>query len=82
MSDNVAVLPISKKDASAFERLSELALYAREKPERFQEFVIVYRETQKSGNWKIRTMEYNGDLGSRLGLLRLGEDELIRESLK
>lgn len=82
MSENLATLPIWKKDASAYERLSELALLAREHPERFEAFVIVYRETLNSGNWKIRTMEYGGDLASRLGLLVLGQDELIRESSK
>src|SRR5437899_366994 len=82
MTDNLATLPIWKKDATAYERLSELALLAREHPERFEHFVIVYRQTLSNGNWKIRTMEYEGDLGSRLGLLELGKDELIRESLK
>jgi hypothetical protein len=82
LSDNLATLPIWKKDASAYERLSELALLAREQPQRFEHFVIVYRETLPNGNWKIRTMEYGGDLGSRLGLLCLGQDELIAESRK
>lgn len=78
----MATLPIWKKDATAYERLSELALLAREHPERFEAFVIVYRETKKTGNWQIRTMEYGGDLASRLGLLVLGQDELIIESRK
>jgi len=82
LSDNLATLPIWKKGASAYDRLSELALLAREHPERFEEFVIVYRETLKNGNWKIRTMEYNGDLASRIGLLVLGQDELLQESKK
>ena len=82
MSDNVATLPIWKKDASAYDRLSELALLAREKPERFEAFVIVYRETMQNGNWRIRTMEFGGDLASRLGLLMLGQDELIKESAR
>lgn len=79
-ADNVATLPIWKKDASAYERLSELALLAREKPERFEAFVIVYRETKSSGRWKIRTMEHGGLLDSRLGLLELGKNELMRDS--
>lgn len=82
MSENLATLPIWKKDASAYERLSELALLAREHPERFADFVIVYRETLKNGNWQIRTMEYGGDLASRIGLLVLGQDELIVASRK
>ena len=78
--DNVSTLPIWKKDASAYERLSELALLAREKPEQFNHFVLVYRETLANGNWKIRTMEVGGDLASRLGLLELGKNELLKES--
>lgn len=82
MSDNLATLPIWKKDASAYERLSELALLAREHPERFEHFVIVYRETTKEGRWKVKTMEYGGDLASRIGLLHIGIDELLFESKK
>ena len=79
----ISTLPIWKKDATAYERLSELALLAREHPERFEQFVIVYLETvQPSGRWKIRTMEYGGNLTSRLGLLTLGQNELIHESEK
>ena len=82
MSDNVATLPIWKRDASAYERLSELALLAREHPQRFTTFVIVYQETLPNGNWKIKTMEYGGDLASRIGLLYLGQDALLAESEK
>jgi hypothetical protein len=82
LSENMATLPIWKKGANAYERLSELALLAREQPQRFEHFVIVYRETLPSGNWKIRTMEYGGDLASRIGLLHLGQDELLKESVR
>lgn len=80
MNDNVATLPIWKRDASAYERLSELALLAREHPERFNTFVIVYQETKANGNWQIRTMEFGGDLASRIGLLYLGQDRLNEDS--
>lgn len=40
----VVTLPIWKKDAPAHERLYELAELAREKPEFFQKWVIVYCE--------------------------------------
>ncbi len=73
-------LPRWKKDATAYERLSELALLARENPEKFEEFVIVYRETKPNGNWHIRTMEYKGDLTSRLGLLDLGKNRIMKDS--
>lgn len=79
-ADNVTTLPIWKKDASAYERLCELSLLAREKPERFEAFVIVYRETTPAGRWRIRTMEHGGLLDSRLGLLELGKAELLRDT--
>lgn len=82
MSENLSTLPIWKKDASAYERLSELALLAREHPERFAHFVLVYRETKNTGRWKIRTMEYGGDLASNIGLLHIGIDDLLVESTK
>lgn len=77
-----SVLPIWKKDATAYERLSELALLAKAKPERFEQFVIIYLETTKEGRWRTRTMEHGGNLTSRLGLIDLGKDQLIRESEK
>jgi len=82
VKDNVVNLPHWKKDATAYERLSELALLAREKPDQFEHFVIVYRGTQPSGNWKIRTMEYGGSamLDANLGLLELGKHRLVSDS--
>jgi hypothetical protein len=80
--NSFSVLPIWKKDATAYERLSELALLAKAKPERFEKFVIVYQETTPEGRWRTRTMEYGGDLASRLGLLDLGKDNMIRDSEK
>ena len=79
---NVSTLPIWKKDASAYERLSELALLALEHPERFEHFVLIYRETTPNGRWSIRTMEHQGNLASHLGLLELGKDELLKASCR
>ena len=78
----ITTLPIWKRNASAYDRLSELALLAKEKPERFHDFVLVYRETKPSGNWQIRTMEFEGDLASRIGLLELGKDQILKDSSK
>lgn len=76
----LVTLPKWKKDASAYERLSELALLAREKPGIFEHFVIVYRGTEPNGNWKIRVMEHGGFLDANIGLLELGKDQMMRDS--
>jgi hypothetical protein len=52
----VSTLPIWKKGALAHERLYELAELAREKPEFFQKWVIVYCEDNDK-RFKARTME-------------------------
>ena len=77
---NISTLPIWKKDATAYERLSELALLALEQPERFEHFVLVYRGTMPNGKWRILTMDHCGDLTSNLGLLDMGKDKLIKAS--
>ena len=82
VEENVATLPIWKKNATAYERLSELALLAREKPERFQQFVIVYKEITELGRYRIRTMEHGGLLVENVGLLEIGKSELLKESEK
>lgn len=85
----IATLPLWKKDASAADRLEELACMAREYPERFEAFVLVWRGTQPSGNWKIRTHAYHAKqpgndlmLDQVLGLLELGKFEFHEDSKK
>ena len=78
----ISTLPIWKKDASAYERLSELALLAKEKPERFDKFVIVYLETTSTGRYRVRLMNHNTRLVETLGLLELGKLEEFQESCK
>jgi len=78
----IATLPIWKKDASAYERLSELALLAKEHPERFEKFVIVYLETLKTGRWQIRVMNHGTHLVDTIGLLELGKLEEHQESMR
>lgn len=56
---NIATLPIWKKDALAHERLYELAELAREKPEFFQKWVIVYCEDNDK-RFKARHMQGEG----------------------
>lgn len=75
-------LPIWKKGATAYERLSELALLAREHPEKFEKFCIVYMEVLKNGNWKFKTFEHNANLIEALGMYKLAGDQLHQDSAR
>ena len=77
---NISTLPIWKKGASAADRLEELACLAREHPERFAAFALVYRETTKQGGWVIREHFFepgNADdapyMDKEIGLFELGK---------
>lgn len=59
MRPKVETLPIWKKDAPSHERLYELAELAREKPEFFQKWVLVYCEDNDQ-RFKVRMMEGTG----------------------
>lgn len=84
MNDTVKAFPAWKNNATAAERLDELAGIAREKPERFDKFVIVYRELTPAGRWKIRTLRFpdDFDVGGALGLLEFGKVDMIEGSNK
>ena len=78
--NTVSTLPIWKKDAPAHERLYELAELAREKPEFFQKWVIVYCEDNDK-RFKVRTMEGTGTRTSdALAVLTAGIQNLWEET--
>lgn len=54
----ISVLPNWKKGASAYERLEELALHARQFPEKYERFAIVYQEQKPDGNWVMGTVTF------------------------
>ena len=69
---SIKTLPIWKKNASAHERLYELAELAREKPELFQKWVIVYCEDNDQ-RFKTRVLEGTGTRTSEaLAVLNAG----------
>lgn len=79
MKDNVDYLPIWKEGATAFERFSELAMIARNHPERFAKIFVIYAE-EKDKTTKLRSASNNLTTHECLGLLfeaqfRLLEDE-------
>lgn len=59
MSAKVETLPIWKKNAPVHERLYELAELAREKPEFFDKWVLVYCE-DNANRFKTRYMQGEG----------------------
>jgi hypothetical protein len=78
--NTVVAFPNWKKDASAAERLDELAGLAREYPGRFERFVIVYKETMPGGRLKYRSLEYNCDLDQQIGMFELGKLDAYRKA--
>jgi hypothetical protein len=83
MSDkenNLAVLPVWKRDATLADRLDEMASYARAKPERFTKFVMCYVELLPNGNLKPRILLHGCDLPQALGLFELGKAQAYEDS--
>ena len=77
---NLSVLPLWKKDATAAERLHELALYAQANPERFSRFVICYREKLPNGNVQYRNLCFGCDLDQQIGMFEIGKVEALKDS--
>lgn len=79
---NLDVLPVWKKGATAYERLMEMALYARAYPHKFEKFALVYQEALPNGNVKFSTMSHdskcNGEGLTLLEVLGLFEAGKIR----
>jgi hypothetical protein len=72
--DNVDYLPIWKKDATAAERLDELAMIARKHPERFERFALVYIEKlNDQGRIQVRSFEYGCNVPESVGLYELAK---------
>lgn len=56
-TSNVEYLPVWKAEATAEERLLELAMIARKHPERFAKLMVVYVEEKPDGRcWQIRSI--------------------------
>lgn len=76
MTATISTLPIWKEGASTCERLYELAELAREKPELFQKWVIVYCEDNDK-RFKTRSISGPGTRTSdSLAVLQAGILEL------
>ena len=79
---NVTALPIWKQNATAAERFDELAQLAREHPERFERFAVVYIENLPTGSFKYRTIHNSDRLAEVIGLFEIGKRDVIEEAAK
>lgn len=70
---NVTAFPNWKKDATPAERFDELAGLAREFPERFERFVLCYKEVLPSKAWKYRVHDFNCNVEERIGMFEIAK---------
>lgn len=73
--DNISILPNWKKNATAEDRLNELALIARKRPELFEKMIIVYQE-QNDGTYYTRYIGTDMDTPVLYGLLEMAKDTI------
>jgi hypothetical protein len=60
MTENVLILPVWKKGATAEEWFYDLALLARTHPERFSRMVLIYEEISEDGQAAATTTTATG----------------------
>lgn len=78
--NNVRVIPVWKKDATAYERLSELASMARANPEQFSKFAFVYYEDISETQWKLRYLTHSCKALEAYGLFAAGMADCQRDT--
>jgi hypothetical protein len=83
VSASIDFLPVWKKDATPFERLTELAEIARKHPERFRKFVIAYEETKADDMTRLRTHSYGVvNVNETVGLLEFAKRDIMESALR
>lgn len=78
MTDNVDYLPIWKKNATAEEKLMELAIMARKNPECFTQLMVIYQEENEHGFKTRYACDSQSSSIEMLGLIELGKAQLLR----
>lgn len=78
-------LPVWKRGATAYERLSEIALFAKQYPDKFSKFALIHLEEMPTGNVKVLTITYQrGGEGlcfaEGMGLLSAGQITMFEKS--
>lgn len=71
-NDNVSYLPVWKKNATASERLKELAMIADKRPDLFGKMIVLYVEEPDDGTTTIRKIS-SGDISTAefIGILSM-----------
>ncbi len=80
MDENLSILPVWKKNATAEERLLELAVMARKNPEKWEKFAIVYSGRGADGSVNVNDMNCNCGLLETMGLFEVGKLRVFERS--
>ena len=76
--DNVSYLPVWKKGATAEERFLELAMMARQNPDRFSKVAVIWSyENEEKAMMATRYVSSDMTTMELLGLLELGRQEVF-----
>jgi hypothetical protein len=79
MSATIDYLPVWKQGATAEERLLELAIMAKKKPEIFSKFALVYIEEQ-GDRTMTRQLTFNCSTFEAAGILESGKWDILSGS--
>jgi hypothetical protein len=76
-NDNLRILPVWKKGATAEDWFHDMAVIARKFPKRFNRMVLVYQEDLPDDRARNAYYCHNVDTTEAVGLIELGKAELI-----
>jgi hypothetical protein len=76
-NDNLTILPVWKKGASAEEFFHDMAMIARKYPHRFEKMALVYAETLANGNTQTSYYQHGCNTTELVGLLEIGKVQVI-----
>ena len=79
--NNIVLLPRWKNNATAAERLTELAQLAEQQPQLFGKMAVVYVEHLPNGNWKINSVTSGSEnIFETIGIMQAEIDNILRRS--
>jgi hypothetical protein len=76
-NDNLTILPVWKKGASAEEFFHDMSMIARKYPGRFEKMALVYAETLSNGNTSTSYYQHGCNTTELVGLLEIGKVQVI-----
>lgn len=76
-AENILILPVWKKGASAEEWFYDMAMLARTHPDRFSRMVIIYEEMSKDGESSRNDYYCHGvNTTELMGLIEIGKQRV------